>query len=156
MPLASPGTVRGRLVAGCGAAICVLLAGCAAPVLGSGGYRHAAYQTTTAMISNLATARLAVQVDLGGRSLLAFADDTVTFAENDANSVDSTFSSREPPDASSAALRQRMDQALSEATSALATLRITVRAGDRARMVRALAAVDQSLRTFRHLQQELQ
>jgi hypothetical protein len=108
------------------------------------------------MISNLATAQLAVQVNLDGKSLLAFADDTVTFAENDANSVDSTFSSREPPDARSAALRQRMDQALSQATSALATLRITVRAGDRARMIQALAAVGKSLQAFRHLQQELQ
>jgi hypothetical protein len=49
-----------------------------------------------------------------------------------------------------------MDQALSQATSALATLRITVRAGDRARMIQALAAVGKSLQAFRHLQQELQ
>jgi hypothetical protein len=160
MPLAPPGNAavraKGLLVAGCGAVVCALLAGCAAPVLGYDGYRHAAYQTTSAMISNLATAQLAVQVNLDGKSLLAFADDTVTFAENDANSVDSTFSSREPPDARSAALRQRMDQALSQATSALATLRITVRAGDRARMIQALAAVGKSLQAFRHLQQELQ
>jgi hypothetical protein len=135
---------------------CVLLSGCAAPVPSYDAYRHAAYQTTTAMISSLATAQLAVQVNLGGRNLLGFADDTVTFAENDANSVNSTFSSREPPDARSAALRQKMEQALSEATSALATLRITVRAGGRVQMARALAAVGKSLRLFSRLQQELQ
>jgi hypothetical protein len=135
--------------------ICALVAGCAAPVLNYDAYRHAAYQTTTAMISSLATAQLAVQVNLGGRNLLGFADDTVTFAENDANSVNSTFSSREPPDARSAALRHTMDQALSVATSALATLRITVRAGDRPAMVKALAAVNKSLRQFDRLQQAL-
>jgi hypothetical protein len=144
------------LAGGCGAVACALLAGCAAPVPGYGAYRHAAYGTTTAMVSSLATAQLAVQLELRGRNLLAFTDDSVTSAENDANSVDSTFSSREPPDPRSAALRQRMDQALSAATSALATLRITVRAGDRPAMVRALAAVSASLRQFARLQQELQ
>jgi hypothetical protein len=147
---------QGWLASGCGALLCLLLASCAAPVPDYGAYRHAAYGTVTAMISSLATAQLAAQVELQGRNLLAFADDTVTFAENDANSVNSTFSSREPPDPRSAALRQKIEQALSAGTSALGTLRITVRAGDRTAMVKALAAVSKSLRLFRHLQQELQ
>jgi hypothetical protein len=149
-------SVHRWLAGGCGAAACLLLAGCAAPVPSYAAYRHAASETASAMVSSLATAQLAVQLELQGRDLLGFTDDTVTFAENDANSVNSTFSSREPPDPRSAALRQRMDQALSAATSALATLRITVRAGDRPAMIKALATVAKSLRQFGRLQRELQ
>lgn len=139
----------------CGAA-CLLLASCAAPVPDYGAYRHAALGTATAIISSLATAQRVVEVNLRGQNLLAFTDDTVTYAENDANSVNSTFSSREPPDARSAALRHTMGQALSEATDALATLRIAVRADSRSQMVKALTAVGKALRTFHHLQQGLQ
>jgi hypothetical protein len=112
--------------------------------------------TATAMVSSLASAELAVQVELRGGNLLAFTDDNVTYAENDANSVNSTFSSRQPPDARSGALRQKMEQALSGATSALATLRITVRGGNQAQIIKALMAVTKALQSFSRLQQELQ
>jgi hypothetical protein len=136
--------------------MCLLLAACAAPVPDYGAYRHAASMTATAMVSSLASAELAVQVELRGGNLLAFTDDNVTYAENDASSVNSTFSSRQPPDARSGALRQKMEQALSGATSALATLRITVRGGNRAQIIKALMAVTKALQSFSRLQQELQ
>jgi hypothetical protein len=108
------------------------------------------------MVSNLATAQLAAQAELRGGNLLAFADDNVTSAENDANSVSSTFGSRQPPDARSLALQQKLSQPLSQATSALSQLRTALRDGDRAGIHKALRAVASSLRMFQRLQQGLQ
>ena len=135
---------------------CLLLAACAAPVPDDGAYRHAALQTSMAMVSALASGQLAAQLGLRGSSFPAFTDGNVTNAENDADSVNSTFTSRQPPDARSDALRQKMAQALSDGTSALTDLRVAVRMGDRAQVRKALAEVGTSLKTFGSLQQELQ
>ena len=135
---------------------CLLLAACAGPVPDEGAYRHAALQTSMAMVSALASGQLAAQTDLRGNSFSPFTDGNVTNAENDASSVNSTFSSRQPPDARSDVLRQKMLQALSDGTSALTDLRVAVRMGDRAQVRRALAEVGKSLKTFGSLQQELQ
>ncbi|HEU5385290.1 MAG TPA: hypothetical protein VFV73_05260 [Streptosporangiaceae bacterium] len=135
---------------------CLLLAACAAPVPDEGAYRHAALQTSMAMVSALASGQLAARTDLRGNSFSPFTDGNVTDAENDADSVNSTFSSRQPPDARSDVLRQKMLQALSDGTSALTDLRVAVRMGDRTRVRKALAEVGKSLKTFDALQQELQ
>lgn len=135
---------------------CLLLAACAAPVPSYDAYRHAALSTATAMASNLASAELATRVALRGGNLFALTDNTVTDAEDDANSVSSTFGSRQPPDARSQALEQKVSQALSQASSALTSLRIAIRHNNRAQIVKALGAVNSSLRAFRRLQQELQ
>jgi hypothetical protein len=134
----------------------VLLTACAGPVPGYGAYRHAALQTAMAMVSDLASGQLAAQLGLRGDSFSAFTDGNVTDAENDAGSVNSTFTSRQPPDARSDALRQKMLQALSDGTSALTDLRVAVRMGDRAQVRKALAEVGKSLKTFNDLQRELQ
>ena len=135
---------------------CMLLAACAGPVPDGGAYRHAALQTSMAMVSDLASGQLAAQLGLRGSSFPAFTDGNVTDAENDADSVNSTFSSRQPPDAGSGALRQKMLQALSDGTSALTDLRVAVRMKDRTQVKKALAEVGRSLKTFNGLQQELQ
>ena len=135
---------------------CLPLAACAGPVPDEGAYRHAALQTSMAMVSDLASGQLAAQLGLQGKSFSAFTDENVTDAENDADSVNSTFSSRQPPDAGSGALRQKMLQALSDGTSALTDLRVAVRMKDRTQVKKALAEVGRSLKTFNGLQQELQ
>jgi hypothetical protein len=109
-----------------------------------------------AMVSALASGQLAAQLGLQGKSFSAFTDENVTGAENDADSVNSTFSSRQPPDARSDALRQTMDQALSDGTSALTDLRVAVRMENRVQVRKALAEVGRSRKTFDRLQQELQ
>ncbi|HEX5295929.1 MAG TPA: hypothetical protein VFW50_02985 [Streptosporangiaceae bacterium] len=121
-----------------------------------GAYRHAALQTSMAMVSALASGQLAAQLGLRGNSFSMFTDGNVTDAENDADSVNSTFTSRQPPDARSDALRQKMMQALSDGTGALTDLRVAVRMGDRAQVRKALAEVGKSIKTFNALQQELQ
>ena len=109
-----------------------------------------------AMVSNLATAQLAAELSLRGSSFPAFTDDSITEAENDADSVNSTFSSRQPPDARSDVLRQKMSQALSDATSGLTDLRVAVRMDDRAQVTRALGEVRQSRKQFAAIEQRLQ
>src|SRR5438270_5722488 len=136
--------------------LCPLLVACAGPVPDSGAYRHAALNTAMAMGSDLATAQLAAELGLRGSSFPALTDGSITDAENDADSVNSTFSSRQPPDARSDALRQKMSQALSDATSALTDLRVAVRMEDRTQVRKALAEVGKSLKTFDTLQQGLQ
>ena len=136
--------------------LCLLLAACAGPVPDDGAYRHAALQTSMAMVSALASGQLAAQTGLRGNSFSPFTDGNVTDAENDGDSVNSTFTSRQPPDARSDALRQKMLQALSDGTSALTDLRVAVQMGDRAQVRKALAEVGKSLKTFGSLQQELQ
>jgi hypothetical protein len=133
-----------------------LIAACAGPVPDYGAYQHAALQTAMAMGSDLASGQLAAQLGLQGKSFSAFTDGNVTDAENDADSMNSTFSSRQPPDARSDALRQTMGQALSDGTSALTDLRVAVRMQGRAQVRKALAEVGRSLKTFDRLQRELQ
>jgi hypothetical protein len=108
------------------------------------------------MGSDLASGQLAAQLGLQGKSFSAFTDENVTDAENDADSVNSTFSSRQPPDARSDALRQTMAQALSDGTSALTDLRVAVRMENPVQIRKALAEVGRSRKTFDRLQQELQ
>jgi hypothetical protein len=148
-------SVRRGLAGGATAVLC-LLAGCAAPVPGDGAYRHAALLTSTAMVSDLASARLAAGLGLRGRSFPALTDDSVTDAENDADSVSSTFGSRQPPDEAADGLRQTMTGALSDGTGALTDLRVAVRLGSRPQAVRALGEVRSAERRFEGLQRELQ
>jgi hypothetical protein len=109
-----------------------------------------------AMVSNLASAQLVAELGLRGSTFPVFTDDSITQAENDADSVNSTFTSRQPPDTRSDALRQKMSQALSDATSALTDLRVAVRMDDPAAVRKALGEVGKSLKTFTDLQQGLQ
>jgi hypothetical protein len=73
--------VRMRRSFGCllaSASACALAAGCAAQVPSYNAYRRAPLGTASAMVSSLATARLAGQLALTGRNLGAFANDNVT------------------------------------------------------------------------------
>jgi hypothetical protein len=61
---------RGLVCGGAAAGVCLLLAGCAGPVLDYGGYRHAALNTAMAMVSSLAAAQLAGRtICVGGTCL---------------------------------------------------------------------------------------
>ena len=46
---------------------CLLLTACAGPVPDDGAYRHAALQTSMAMVSDLASAQLAARLGLQGQ-----------------------------------------------------------------------------------------
>lgn len=134
---------------------CLPLAACAGPVPDEGAYRHAALQTSMAMVSDLVSGQLAAQLGLRGSSFPAFTDGNVTDAENDADSVDSTFGSRQPPDA---VRRAAAEDAAGPVRRHQRThdLRVAVRIEDRPQVRKALGEVGKSLKTFNDLQQELQ
>jgi hypothetical protein len=104
------------------------LAGCATtPSRSYDDYRHKAANTAEAMISAVATAQLAGDLLTNNRAFGPFINVTVTDAESDANSIASTFDSVQPPDTRSDDLKNSLDAALQQATSALSDLRIAVR-----------------------------
>jgi len=138
-----------------GAAAMLALTGCAGPTPHAGAYREQAAQTARSMVGILTTAELSAQLDLHGRSLGPFSDTTVSDAETDAGSVQTTFDSRQPPDPASLRLRDRVDGPLSASVDALQQLRIALRAGDPGRVRAALAQVHAGAESFDRLQQEL-
>jgi hypothetical protein len=94
------------------------------------------HQSAVALVSAVATAQLAAGQLVAGKSTGAFADAVVTDAEKDADSVQTTLDSRQPPDSRSVTLMKQADQAVQAAVTGLTDLRIAVRRDD-ARAIRA-------------------
>ncbi|HET9654404.1 MAG TPA: hypothetical protein VFP72_03565 [Kineosporiaceae bacterium] len=109
---------------------CAAIAGCAGPTPDGGAYRRQAQLTAQAVSSIVRTATLAAEAELDGRSLAPFSDTTVSDAETDAGSAQTTFDSRQPPDAAADRLRRQLDAPLSSAVDGLQALRIAQRRGD--------------------------
>jgi hypothetical protein len=114
------------------AGLCAALvaASCASPSPSYPDYLGKVQQTATAMISAVATGQLAAGQLLAGRSTGTFTDAVVTDAEKDADSVQTTLDSRQPPDTRSIALKDQADQAVQSAVTGLTDLRIAVRRND--------------------------
>ena len=130
----------------------MLLAGCVSPAVNSDGYRGKVHQSAKKTAGIVAVARLAGQLDLGGKMLHNLTDNTVTDAENDADSVLASLDSVQPPDAASVDLRDRADSTLQTASGQLSDLRIAVRRGDRAAMRSALDDLGRTLADLQRLQ----
>jgi len=125
-------------------ALTVLLAGCVGPTVTDAGYRNKVGDTARQISSSIASARLAVQLDLDGRMAFALTDQTVSDAESDADSAATALASRQPPTDSALKLYQRASRPIQEAVDALRALRIAVRRGDTAPIRAALAGLDAS------------
>jgi hypothetical protein len=121
-----------RLIIGASAAIliAVLSAGCAGPTRTADDYRHKAAQTAREVGSALASGRLAAQQLLIGNATKAYADTIISEAEQDARSAQTSFETRQPPDASSRDLMKSVTDPVDQAASLLTDLRIAVRADD--------------------------
>lgn len=135
------------------ALLCATALGCAGPTTDPAVYREMATETAAAMTGILTTARIAAELGLAGRMLPTVTDTMVSDAESDAGSVQTTFGSRQPPDAASDAVREAVTTPVQDATSALADLRIAVRRGDAAAVRAALVEVRALTAEFRRLQQ---
>jgi hypothetical protein len=135
--------------------VVLTLGGCAGPTRDDGAYREQARLTSQAALSLVRTAVLAAQAELDGRSLQPFSDATVSNAESDAGSVQTTFDSRQPPDATADRLRKEVDQPLGEAVDGLQALRIAQRRGDAVAVGEALHQLRASADALDRLQQEL-
>lgn len=105
--------------------------GCAAPTRGLADYQRMAANTAEAVLSQVQTAAFTGHLVIAKRLPLPYASSTVSNAEDAASAVQETFASRQPPTGHAAdALRDEMDAAIQDATSAISDMRIAIRRGD--------------------------
>jgi hypothetical protein len=125
-------------------AIVVVVSGCAGPAVTDGGYRAKTAGTLNNVSSALATAKLAMQLDARGRMALALTDQSVSEAESDAASAQSSWESRQPPSETALKLHDQVQQPIQDAVSALEDLRIAQRRADPAAVTSAIKDVDKA------------
>ena len=121
------------------------LGGCVTPATGSDSYRDKAVTTLHAVRSEAATADLAVRLLEDGRATSAYADETISAAEQDVASVDDAFSSVQPPARSDDQTRAEVGDLVTRAGQAVAQARIAARRSDAA----GLRSADRQLREIR-------
>jgi hypothetical protein len=112
----------------------MLLSGCAGPTIRDQAVYNQAEKSATAMVSELRTVLLATKTQLAGRSWWRYADVVVTDSETAATSIQSTFTSRQPPSRSSNRVYQVTSTALSNAADLITQMRVALRQQDTATM----------------------
>ncbi|HEX8093729.1 hypothetical protein [Jatrophihabitans sp.] len=122
------------------------------PAPTTASYRGKAGHTAEDALSELETARLAVETAERGNMLHTSLEVLLSEAEDAYSSIQATFDSIQPPDSPEAdRIRDRLDKILSAGSDGLAQLRIAARRGDAAEAnstSAGLGAVSQSLRDF--------
>ena len=119
------------------AAVLLCCTACVAPARSFDAYESKAAATAESAGSAVATALLTVDIAGQGGLFAPNVSVLVQEAEQDAASAQSTFSSIQPPDPSSDALRAELERLLAPAVDGLAQVRIAARRGDLARMQEA-------------------
>jgi hypothetical protein len=123
----------------CAAALAgAVLAGCAGPTTTDDGYVAKTTGALNDITSALATARFAQQLDDQGRMTFALTDVSISEAESDASSAQSSWATRQPPSSAALAVHDRVQQPMQDAVSALTDLRIAERRQDRAGIIQAM------------------
>jgi hypothetical protein len=110
-------------------ALLLLLPSCTGAVRSFDVYEAKAGETAKVAASAVQTARLAVDAARGGRAYGRYLSQVLAEAEEDAGAAEGTFDAIQPPDRRADQLRDRLDELLTTATSALAELRIAARRG---------------------------
>jgi hypothetical protein len=132
----------------------VLLGACTSyvgPTRTAEDYALKASSTADAALSAVRTASLVADAADRDRAFGPFVAVALADAEAAASGAASTFESLQPPGPSSDALRDELGPLLTEATDALASLRISARRGDRdalAAQAAALPAIADGLAAF--------
>lgn len=119
-----------------------LLAGCVGPTVTDGGYRAKTSGALQDISSALATAKLTMSLERDGRMTLALTDTSVSEAESDASSAQSSWESRQPPTDAALKLHDDVEQPMQDAVSALQDLRIAARRNDQKGVAKALDDID--------------
>jgi hypothetical protein len=134
-----------------GAAACCV-AGCVAPAPTLSAYEGKAAKTAQAALSEVETARLAVQTATAGRLPQPTLETALGDSEDAVSSVQQSFDSVQPPDTPDAdRLRSVLDDLLAASSDGLAQLRIQARRGNTAQLAataESLAAVAAGLARF--------
>jgi hypothetical protein len=128
--------LRGAVVA----LVAFAVAGCVAPAPTTSAYEGKAARTAQDALSELETARLAVQASVQGRMPQAYLETMLSDAEDAFGSIQNTFDSVQPPDDPRAdALRDTLDGLLSDGSDGLAALRVAARRQERTAMTATAA-----------------
>jgi hypothetical protein len=117
--------------------VATLLAGtaCVGPAPTTSVYQGKAGHTAEDALSQLETARLAVETAHRGNMLHASLEVVLTEAEDAYSSIQATFDSIQPPDSAAAdGVRDKLDKILSDGADGLAQLRIAARRSDTAEL----------------------
>jgi hypothetical protein len=118
---------RGRLAVAAGVAA-GLLSGCVGPAPSTSDYEAKAAMTAEAAVSASRTAVLATQTYVHGKLLANYLESTVVDSENTLDSIQSTFTSIQPPATAAADdLRAELQPLLDDAGSAVTEIRIAIR-----------------------------
>lgn len=125
------------------AAILLAVAGCAGPTPDGAAATAAAKSSLQAMVSALRTTDLAASTQLQERAWWQFTDAAVTDAEAVATSVESTYTSRQPP-AGSLPLYRSTSKGLSDAAELVTEVRVAVRSRDCAEVRRLLPDLERT------------
>lgn len=120
------------------------LAGCVGPAVTDGGYRAKTAGALQNIASALATAKLTMQLERAGRMTFALTDTSISQAESDASSAQSSWETRQPPSPAALKIHDAVQQPMQDAVSALEDLRITYRNGDDKGIGDALGEVDKA------------
>jgi len=142
---------RKRMVPLLAVTVGAVLSSCAVPAKDDRDYAAKAGHSAQVMIGIVQTARYAAGLRLDGRLPEPTADTVVSTAEQDAQSVITSFDSRQPPGTESDKRRQAVDQPLQDAGSRLTDLRVALRMGDRTQvrqLVSQLARTADALQPF--------
>src|SRR5829696_3348665 len=115
-------------------AVLLLVGACTGPVRSSEVYESKAGQTAETAASAVQTALLAVDAAKGSKAFGRYLTQVLVEAEEDAGSAQGVFDGIQPPDRQADELRDRLDELLTEATGALADLRIAARRGELAEL----------------------
>jgi len=111
-----------------------LVVGCSHPVGPArtfGAYEGKARTTVRSALSNVETARLAVDALARGHSFGPYTAVVVSDAEDALGGLQGTFGSIQPPDRNADALRREVDELLGDALGGVSAARIAVRRSER-------------------------
>jgi hypothetical protein len=128
------------------------VSGCVGPMVTDAGYRNKVAGTVRELSSALASAKLAVRLDLDGKMAFALTDQTVSDAESDADSAQASLESRQPPSEAALRLHDQVKEPIQQAVDTLEALRIAVRRGDSSQIRQAWTALDQPAHAMAELE----
>jgi hypothetical protein len=146
------GATRRRIITAVASVVLLSLTGCVSPAHDSAGYRNKVGHAAEKMAGIIGSAQLAAEQQLAGKSFGTFADQVISQAEQDAQSVVGQLDSVQPPDEQSIRLRDQADEVLQAAAGQLSDLRIAERRGDDPAMRQSLTDLATSLDKVQKLQ----
>jgi hypothetical protein len=122
----------------------IALSACVGPTVTDDGYRAKTSGSLQVISSALATAALTMQLEQAGRMTVQLTDTSISQAESDAASAQSSWQTRQPPSTAALALHDQVQQPMQDAVSALQDLRIAYRHGDADGIAKALSDIDKA------------